>query len=298
MTRSADAMSTVEIPRTAVRQADPPVRVSPPARPLASRTRRPTGPQLITAAIGLLAAVLYTWGLSRNGMANSYYAAAVRAGSTSWKAFFFGSIDPGSFITVDKPPAAIWVMALSARIFGFSSWSMLLPEAAAGVGSVLVLHRLVRRWAGDIAAHLAALAFTLTPVAVLMFRFNNPDALLTFLLLAAAWALWSAIETGRTRWLVLCGVLLGLAFDTKMLQAFLVVPAFAGVYLWTGRPRLRKRLLQLAAGGAALLVSAGWWVAVVTLWPAASRPYIGGSTDHPRPHPNLRVHGPGRRPGR
>jgi 4-amino-4-deoxy-L-arabinose transferase-like glycosyltransferase len=113
-----------------------------------------------------------------------------------------------------------------------------------------------------------------------MFRYNNPDALLTFLLVASAWALWSAIETGRTRGLVLCGVLLGLAFDTKMLQAFIVVPAFAGVYLWAGRPRLRKRLLQLAAGGAALLVSAGWWVAVVTLWPAASRPYIGGSTDN------------------
>ncbi|MBV9412408.1 MAG: glycosyltransferase family 39 protein, partial [Acidimicrobiia bacterium] len=234
----------------------------------------------ITAAIAVLAAALYTWGLSSMGWANSYYAAAVKAGTTSWKAFFYGAIDPGSFITVDKPPAAFWVQALSARVFGFSTWSILLPQAAAGVGSVLILHRLVRKWAGDVAAHLAALALALTPVAVIMFRYNNPDALLTLLLLSSAWALWSAIETGRTRGLVLCGALLGLAFETKMLQAFIVLPVFAGVYLWVGRPRLRKRLLQLLAGGAALLVSAGWWVAIVTLVPASSRPFVGGSTNN------------------
>ena len=132
-------------------------------------------------------------------MANSYYAAAVKSGSVSWKAFFFGSLDPGSFITVDKPPAALWVMSLSARIFGSSSWAMLLPEALAGVASVLILHHLVRKWAGDLPAHLAALAFAVTPVAALMFRYNNPDALLTLLCLGAAWALWSALTSGRTR---------------------------------------------------------------------------------------------------
>ena len=163
-------------------------------------------------------------------------------------------------------------MDLSARLFGFSSWSMLLPEAAAGVASVLILHRLVRKWAGDLPAHLAALALTLTPVALLMFRFNNPDAFLTLLCLGAAWAMWSAVETGRTRSLLLAGVLLGVAFDTKMLQAFLVLPALALVYLWAGPPRLRRRLVQLAGAGVALFVAAGWWVAVVALWPAASRP--------------------------
>src|SRR5437868_6541246 len=244
------------------------------------RRWRPSRSFVITAAIAMLAGVLYTWGLSSMGWANSYYAAAVKAGTKSWKAFFFGAIDPGSFITVDKPPAAFWVQALSARVFGFSTWSILLPEAVAGVASVLILHRLVRKWAGDVAGHLAALALAVTPVAVVMFRYNNPDALLTFLLLAAAWALWSAIETGRTRGLVLCGVLLGLAFETKMLQAFIVLPVFAGVYLWAGRPQLRKRVVQLFAGGAALVLSAGWWVAVVTLWPASSRPYIGGSTNN------------------
>src|SRR5581483_1115451 len=258
----------------------PEIRSLPPEPEPRNLRWRPSRSFLITAAIGVLAAGLYTWGLSSMGWANSYYAAAVKAGTKSWKAFFFGAIDPGSFITVDKPPAAFWVQALSARIFGFSTWSILLPQAAAGVGSVLILHKLVRKWAGDVAAHLAALALALTPVAVIMFRYNNPDALLTFLLLASAWALWSAIETGRTRSLVLCGALLGLAFETKMLQAFIVLPVFAGVYLWVGQPRLRQRFVQLLAGGAALLVSAGWWVAVVTLWPAASRPYIGGSTNN------------------
>ena len=255
----------------------------PPAAPSQGTRRRrskPTGNQVIVAAIAVVAAALYTWGLSRTGMGNSYYAAAVRSGAKSWKAFFFGSIDPGSFITVDKPPAALWVMSLSARVFGFSSWSMLLPEAAAGVGSVLILHRLVRKWAGDLSAHLAALALAVTPVAVLMFRYNNPDAFLTLLCLAAAWALWSALETGRTRSLLLCAGLLGLAFDTKMLQAFLVLPAMTLVYLVAGPPKLGTRLLQLAAAGLTLIVAAGWWVLAVVLWPTASRPYIGSTTDN------------------
>jgi 4-amino-4-deoxy-L-arabinose transferase-like glycosyltransferase len=231
-------------------------------------------------SLGLLAALLYTWGLSRVGMGNSYYAAAVRSGSKSWKAFFFGSLDPGSFITVDKPPAALWVMSLSARLFGFSSWSMLLPEAAAGVGSVLILHKLVRKWAGDLSAHLAALALAITPVAVVMFRYNNPDAFLTLLCLGAAWALWTALETGRTRWLLLSSALIGVAFDTKMLQAFIVLPAMALVYLIAGPPKLGKRLVQLVAAGGVLLVSAGWWVLAVVLWPTASRPYIGSTTNN------------------
>ena len=150
-------------------------------------------------AIAVLALALFTWGLSRNGVGNEYYAAAVKSGSVSWKAWFFGALDPGSFITVDKLPASLWLEGLSARLFGFSSWSMLLPQALAGVASVLILYRLVRRWQGDLAGLLAALALALTPVAVVMFRFNNPDALLTLLLLAAAWALWSALEKGSTR---------------------------------------------------------------------------------------------------
>lgn len=230
------------------------------------------------AAIAILALVLFTWALSRNGMANSYYAAAVKSARVSWKAFFFGSLDPGSFITVDKPPVAIWVMALFARVFGFSSWSMLVPQALAGVASVLVLHHLVRRWRGEAAALLAALAFAITPVAVLIFRYNNPDAFLTLLLLLAAWALWSAVEKGSTGKLVLTGVILGLAFLTKMLMGMVVLPAFALVYLVCGPPRLGRRILQLLAGFAALVVSAGWWIAIVELWPDTSRPHVGGTT--------------------
>ncbi|HEY5155050.1 MAG TPA: glycosyltransferase family 39 protein, partial [Acidimicrobiales bacterium] len=180
----------------------------------------------------------------------------------------------------DKPPASMWLQALSVRIFGFSSWAMLVPEALCGVASVLILHRMVRRWAGDTAAHLAALALALTPVAVLMFRFNNPDALLTLLCLAAAWALWSALESGRTRWLVVSGALIGLAFDTKMLQAFVVLPAFIVVYLVAGKPKFLGRLGQLSAALAAVIVSSGWWIAIVALWPAADRPYIGSTTDN------------------
>jgi 4-amino-4-deoxy-L-arabinose transferase-like glycosyltransferase len=257
-----------------------PLRPEPPVRAPRFVLRRPSRSGWITAAIGALTAVLYTWSLSAVGYANSYYAAAVKSATVSWKALFFGSIDPGNFITVDKPPAALWLQGLSGRIFGFSSWSMLLPEVAAGVGSVLILHHLVRRWRGNTAAHLAAIAFALTPIAVAMFRNNNPDALLTFLGLAAAWALWNALESGRTRPLLVSAALTGLAFNTKMLQAFLVLPAFVLVYLIAGPPKLGKRLLQLTGALAALIVSSGWWMAAVALWPASSRPYIGSTTDN------------------
>jgi 4-amino-4-deoxy-L-arabinose transferase-like glycosyltransferase len=230
--------------------------------------------------IFVLTGGLYTWDLARVGMGNTFYAAAVKSGTESWKAFFFGSLDPGSFITVDKPPASLWVMELSGRIFGFSYASMLVPEALAGVATVMVVYHLVRRWAGEPAAVLASLTLALTPVAVVLFRYNDPDALLVLLLTLAGWALWSAIETGRTNRLVLSAALLGLAFLTKTLDAVIVVPAFVGVYLWCGPPRLRRRLGQLGWAALALAVSSGWWIAIVELWPAGSRPYIGGSTDN------------------
>src|SRR4051812_18109647 len=180
------------------------------------RTEDPAWVRPALLALLGAAAFMYLYKLTAGGYSNTYYAAAVKSASVSWKAWFFGAIDPGSFITVDKPPAALWLQGLSARIFGFSTWSMLLPEVLAGVASVLILHHLVRKWAGPLAAHLSAVAFALTPVAAVMFRFNNPDALLTLLCLGAAWALWSAVESGRTRALVLSAALLGLAFDTKM----------------------------------------------------------------------------------
>jgi 4-amino-4-deoxy-L-arabinose transferase-like glycosyltransferase len=231
---------------------------------------------------GLLAltAVLYLWNVTRNGWANDFYAAAVQAGTKSWKAFFFGSFDSSNFITVDKTPASLWVMEISGRIFGFSQWSMLVPQALEGVASVGLLYAAVRRWFGAPAGLLAGLVLALTPVAALMFRFNNPDALLVLLMTAAAYTLVRAVENGRTKWLIFGGLLLGFAFLAKMLQAFLVVPGFAVTYLWAGPPRLGKRIWQTVLMGVGLIVGAGWWILAAELTPAADRPYFGGSTNN------------------
>jgi 4-amino-4-deoxy-L-arabinose transferase-like glycosyltransferase len=234
------------------------------------------------ALLGLLAftAVLYLWNLTRNGWANDFYSAAVQAGTKSWKAFFFGSFDSANFITVDKTPGSLWVMELSGRIFGFSQWSMLVPQALEGVASVGLLYAAVKRWFGPQAGLIAGLVLALTPVAALMFRYNNPDALLVLLMTAAAYTLVRALENGRTKWLVFCGVLLGFAFLAKMLQAFLVVPGFAVAYLWAGPPRLGKRVWQTVLMGVGIVAGAGWWILVAELTPAADRPYFGGSTDN------------------
>ncbi|MBB6348883.1 4-amino-4-deoxy-L-arabinose transferase-like glycosyltransferase [Nonomuraea muscovyensis] len=234
---------------------------------------------------GVLAAAfaLYAWALS--GDANAYYAAAVRSGTTSWKAFFFGALDAGSFITVDKPPLALWVMGLSARIFGYGTYSMLLPQAVAGAATVALVHSAVRRGLGTgrhahVAALVAAVVMTLTPITVAINRDNNPDTLLVLLLVAAGWCCLEALRAGRPRLLLLCALLVGLAFNTKMLQAYLAVPALASAYLVCARTTLARRLGHLLAAGAVLVAASAWWMAIVDLWPADSRPYIGGSTDN------------------
>jgi 4-amino-4-deoxy-L-arabinose transferase-like glycosyltransferase len=236
--------------------------------------------RLALPALLALTAVAYLIDLSSSGYANSFYAAAVQAGTKSWKAFFFGSIDSSSFITVDKPPASLWVMALSGRVFGFSSASMLIPQALEGVATVWLLFCGVRRWFGTGAAFGAGLLLAITPVAALMFRFNNPDALLVLLLVAAAYCLVRALEHAGTRWIVAAGTMIGFAFLAKMAQAFLVLPAFALVYLVAAPTELGRRVWQMLLGGVAIVVSAGWWVAIVALWPAGSRPMIDGSSDN------------------
>jgi 4-amino-4-deoxy-L-arabinose transferase-like glycosyltransferase len=235
-------------------------------------------PSLI-ALLGV-AALLYLWDLSASGWANAFYSAAVQAGSTSWKAFFFGSFDASNFITVDKSPAALWVMDIAARIFGVNAWSILAPQALEGVATVGFTYLTVRRWFTPAAALIAGATVALTPVAALMFRFDNPDALLALLLTAATYGVVRAIEAGKTRWLVLAATLVGFAFLTKMLQAFLVVPAFALVYLVVAPVSLRRRIGQLAIAAAVMVAASGWWVAIVQLTPAADRPYIGGSQDN------------------
>jgi 4-amino-4-deoxy-L-arabinose transferase-like glycosyltransferase len=252
-----------------------------PARPAPAdapeHPRRGRAEWIALAALLAGTAALYLWNLGAEGWANTYYAGAVRAMTQNWTAFFFGSTDAGNTVTVDKPPASLWAMALSARIFGLSSWSMLVPQALMGVGAVALLYAAVRRVAGPAAALLAGGVFALTPIAVLMFRYNNPDALLVLLLVAAAYATVRAIEKASTRWIVLAGALIGFAFLAKMMQAFVVIPALALAYLVAAPTGFWRRVRQLLAAGLAVVVAAGWWVAIAELWPATSRPYIGGS---------------------
>lgn len=229
------------------------------------------------AAVLVATAVLYLWGLGASGWANSFYSAAVQAGSVSWKAFLFGSSDAANSITVDKPPASLWVMALSVRLFGLNSWSILVPQALMGVGTVAAVWYAVRRWFSAGAALLASIAMAVTPVAVLMFRFNNPDALLVLLMTLAAITTLRGIEDGRRRWALATGALVGFGFLTKQLQVMLIVPPFALAHLWTARGSIGRRVTDLLVAGAAMAASAGWWVALVELWPASSRPWIGGS---------------------
>jgi 4-amino-4-deoxy-L-arabinose transferase-like glycosyltransferase len=240
-------------------------------------------PRWVTPAyLGLLiaTAVLYLWGLGSSGWANSFYAAAAQAGTENWKAWLFGSLDAGNAITVDKPPAAMWVMGLSGRLFGFNAFTMLLPQALMGVAAVALLYAAVRRCSGPAAALIAGSVLALTPVAALMFRFNNPDALLVLLLVAAAYCMVRATETASTRWIALAGCVIGFAFLTKLLQAFLPVPGFALAFLVAAPVGLWPRIKKLLVGAGALIVSAGWYLALVELWPTDSRPYIGGSTDN------------------
>ncbi|WP_417219651.1 ArnT family glycosyltransferase [Arthrobacter sp.] len=265
-------------------------------------------------ALGILlvgTAVLYLWNLGANGWGNSFYAAAIQAGSESWKAFLFGSSDAANSSTVDKPPASLWIPALSVRIFGLSSWSILVPEALMGVASVWLLYSTVRRVASHAAGLLAGAVLALTPVALLMFRYNNPEALLLLLMTAAAYTVVRAVQAGeplpavdpptgptggpvgrgrrmawwhRTspalRWVVLCGVLIGFGFLAKQLQVLLVVPGFALAYLLTSPLGWGRKALHVLGAGAGLVVAAGWWIALVELWPADSRPYIGGSQNN------------------
>jgi len=231
------------------------------------------------ALLGLLlvTGVLYTWNLTSSGYANSFYSAAVQAGSESWKAFFFGSSDAASSITVDKPPASLWVMALSVRLLGLNSFAMLFPQVLMGVATVGVVHTTVKRHFGAAAGLIAGVALALTPVAALMFTFNNPDALLTLLMALGAWATMKAIEQASPKWMMIVGVFIGLGFLTKTLQVLLVVPFFGLAYLVAAPTTLRRRIVHCLMAVGTMVLSAAWWVAIVELMPASARPYIGGS---------------------
>ncbi|MEV0781715.1 glycosyltransferase family 39 protein [Streptomyces sp. NPDC050423] len=228
----------------------------------------------------LVITVAYLWNLSASGYANSFYSAAAQAGSQSWKAFFFGSLDSANAITVDKPPATLWPMALSVRVLGLSSWAILLPQVLMGVATAGVLYAAVRRRFSAAAGLITMAVFALTPVAALMFRFNNPDALLALLMTVTVYCVLRAMEDGRTKWLVWAGVAVGLAFLSKTLQAFLILPPLAVLYAVFAPVSVGKRFGQLGLSALAMVVAGGWWVAIVELWPASSRPYIGGSQNN------------------
>ena len=237
---------------------------------------RTRAPELSVAAAALL---LNAWSLSRNGFGNSYYAAAARSMTHSWKNFFYGALDPGGFITVDKPPFALWFQAASAKVFGFSSWSLLLPSAVAGALAVLLLTVTVRRVWGRTAGLVAGIAFALMPVVVAVSRSNNPDAMLMLCAVAAAYAVERSITTGRVRWLYWSAAFCGMGFLTKLLAAGLIMPGIWAAYLIAARVPWRRRLLHLVVAVGVFVAVAGVWVLGSDLVPRDSRPYIGGSTD-------------------
>lgn len=229
----------------------------------------------------IVTGALYLFGALQNGMANSYYAAAVQAASQNWTAWLFGSLDAANYISIDKPPLATMIMGLSARIFGFSSFSMLLPSVLAGVGSVWLLYSIVKRQFGFTSALIAGVTLALTPVAALMFGFNNPDAILTFLLMASAYAFLRSLEGKKPYlWLGLAALFTGLAFNTKMLQGLMVLPAMVFVYLIFAKPPLITRLLHMAYAAVITTISTLWWSVLVWLTPAASRPWVGSTSDN------------------
>jgi 4-amino-4-deoxy-L-arabinose transferase-like glycosyltransferase len=238
-----------------------------------SRWVRPSAAGLLVAT-----AILYLWNLAATGYGNSFYAAAIQAGTKDWTAFLFGSLDAGNAITVDKPPAALWIPALAGRVFGFSPLSMLVPQALMGVAAVGFLYLAVKRVSGPAAGLLAGGALALTPVAALMFKFNNPDAMLTLCLVLAAYFTTRAIERAGWKWLVAAGGVIGLAFLTKMLQGFLIVPALGLAYLWAAPTSIARRLAHLLGALGGIIVVAGSYIALFQLTPASGRPYMAGSS--------------------
>lgn len=229
--------------------------------------------------VALLAgtAMSFLWGLDRNGWANPYYSAAALSGSQDWKAFFFGSLDAGNLITVDKPPLSIWIMALSVRLFGLNSWSLLVPQALMGIATTWLIYKIIRRNHAAAPALLGGLIYATTPVVVLMSRYNNPEPLMGLLTVSATYFVVRVIESNRWPWFLLAGTTLGLGFMAKQIQAFLPIPAFVLAIVLFGAGTLGSRICRLLGSLAALIVSGGWWLVAVDLIPAGSRPYIGGS---------------------
>lgn len=248
------------------------------ASPLGVDARGPWPWEKVGLAVLLTAtAAMFLWGLDRNGWANPYYSAAAQAGSQDWKAFLYGSLDAGNLITVDKPPLSIWIMSLSVRLFGLNSWALLVPQALMGVTTTWLIYRIIRRSHTAAPALLGGLIYATTPVVVLMSRYNNPEPLMGLLTVAAVYFMLRAVESNLWHWYLIAGVSLGLGFMAKQIQALLPIPALVLVVLIFGAGTISSRLLRLVGSFVALVISGGWWMALVELTPAANRPFVGGS---------------------
>src|SRR2546421_3680622 len=241
--------------------------------------RFPSWHQLALGGILLISVFMDFFQLGQNGF-GSYYPPAVRSMMDNWHNFFFASYDPGGFVTIDKPPVGFWLQVISAKIFGFTPFSVLLPQALAGVLSVLLLYFLVRRHFGVVAGLLAALALALSPISVVTNRNITIDSTLALTLLLGAWAVLRAAETGRLRWLLLSAAIVGIGFNIKMLEAYLVVPAYGLLYLLAAPKSLWKRIGHLALALLVLLTVSFSWALAVDLTPASQRPYVGSTQDN------------------
>ncbi|HLW95611.1 MAG TPA: glycosyltransferase family 39 protein [Solirubrobacteraceae bacterium] len=230
--------------------------------------------------ITALSLVLNLVKLSQNGYANIFYSAAIKSMLRSWHAFFFLSADPNNLVSLDKPPLGMWLQALSAKVFGFSPLSLLIPEAVLGTLTVLLLYRIVAPRFGQLAGLVAALALAVFPIFVAVSRDNGPDPMLIFFMVAACGAGLAAIDSGRLRTLIWCAVVVGLAFNSKALAALLCVPGIAVGYLVCAPVPLRRRILQLAAAGVVMVAVSLSWMLAVQLTPASQRPFIGSSSDN------------------
>ncbi|MET7979700.1 glycosyltransferase family 39 protein [Streptomyces mirabilis] len=278
MTSATDPHPHASAPLAADTDSPPSARSGPPETQSGPPEKAPRWSLPALIAIMALATVLYSWNLSGSGL-NSFYSSAIYSGTQSWKAWFFGSLDAGNFLTVDKPPLALMVMGLSCRIFGFGTWQMMLPMVVAALGTIWILHSSVKRVFGHAAAALAALVLALTPITVAINRDNNPDTLLLLLMVSGAALGLRATRDGRLLPLLGSAVCFGLAFNTKMLQGYIALPAVFAVYLYASHLGWAKRIRNLLLAAVALAVSSFWWATAVSLVPADDRPYIGGSTD-------------------
>jgi len=230
---------------------------------------------LVTVLI--LALVFRLWGLDQNRWGIEYYTAAVRSMVMNWHNFSYTAFDPAGFISINKPPVALWVQAISVKLFGFHPLSILVPQVLEGVGSVWILFHLVRRRFGPSAALLAALFLAMTPVWVAVNRTNNPDSCLLLVLLLATWALMKAAEEGDPRLLFLSAALIGLAFNVKMLAAYIVLPPFFLVYFFGAPQHWQRRLIHLGMATIIVVATSLPWALMYELTPAKGRPFVGSS---------------------